>query len=184
MRACLLNSEVITMHQSTLTPPGRLLGAAAGGFKAAADRAMNAANGREAARGHAPTGLTDLEAAPAAAPPEQPVEAAAPPEQPVEPAAPLEQPPEGACPFPHRCAVWARRLTPDGSTWLVALVNRAPEHSQLMTLEFSRLGWAANATARVRDVLYARDWPATSVGQAAASVRPHATALLKLTRSS
>jgi alpha-galactosidase len=79
--------------------------------------------------------------------------------------------------------VWARHLS-DGSV-AVALYNEQ-DVAQRITVAFTDLGWDASTRASIRD-LWAKADEGTFVGKypidGGASVAPHATRLLRLTRS-
>lgn len=109
MKQTLLNAEVIRLHQSTATAPGKLLGRDGSGL------------------------------------------------------------------------LYGRKAVPDGSSWIVALVNEGDKVARL-TLSLSLLGWVAeNTTALAEDLWNSTAGSQSVVGVLTRTVRVHSTALVKLT---
>ena len=86
------------------------------------------------------------------------------------------------CDEPLKCRVWGRKLATDGSDWMVALVNMGSK-SHDITVKWSKLGWADDDKAAVRDLW--QHVPLPNASQAfTASVPSHGTVLVRVTRSS
>ena len=78
-------------------------------------------------------------------------------------------------------SLYGRKADPEGSSWVVALVNEDDKVARRLTLSLSLLGWGCNATAIAKDL-----WNSTAVSESvtgglARTVAPHSTALVKLT---
>ena len=85
------------------------------------------------------------------------------------------------CSEPLKCQVWGRKLVPDGSQWLVALVNMGSKaHS--ITATWSDLGWGEDVSAAVRDLWQHADLP-NATKSFTAKVPSHGTAMVRLSRS-
>lgn len=76
------------------------------------------------------------------------------------------------------CEVWGRKITPDGNSWMVALVNRGTKAHKI-TVKWGDLGIGGKTPAAVTNV-----WDGTSKGNATglytADVPSHGTVVVKI----
>lgn len=82
------------------------------------------------------------------------------------------------------CGLWGRKVDPEGTSWVVALVNTGTK-SHKITLEFSRFGgsWTAQSKATVTDLWIqggGANSSATATGSYQATVPVHGTGVFKI----
>jgi len=80
-------------------------------------------------------------------------------------------------------AVWGRKLTADGSEWLVLLTNMNNATTADIMGDFTLLGWGSTTSATIRDLWKHSDFPSPEIGAVHMKVGPHDTAALKLTKT-
>ena len=113
MKDTLLNEEIISMHQSVETPPGKHIG-----YWVQCDEAL-------------------------------------------------------------ACSVWARKMSLDGSKYLVALVNTGKK-SHGITLDFHLLGWTSTAKATVKNLWNQTATTTTATGTYEVHIPSHGNAFVTL----
>ena len=79
-----------------------------------------------------------------------------------------------------KCVIYGRRLSTNGSDWLLGLVNLG-NHDHKITAKWKLLGWPSSKLARVRDVFAQSTWPNSTSDEVVSRVPSHGTVLLRVT---